>query len=78
MMRTWFLIYNYLILPVLYTALYLLGFFNDKIKRGMKARKTLLEDIEVKLKKIDRSKKQFGFTHLQWVNLSRQNQLLKK
>lgn len=60
-MKTWFLIYNYLILPVLYTALYLLGFFNDKIKRGMKDRKTLFDDLEVKLKKIDWTKKTIWF-----------------
>ena len=61
MMRTWFLIYNYLILPVLYIALYLLGLFNDKIKRGMKDRKTLFDDLEIKLKKVDRAKKIIWF-----------------
>ncbi|KAB2840386.1 MAG: 3-deoxy-D-manno-octulosonic acid transferase, partial [Melioribacteraceae bacterium] len=61
MIKIWFSFYNFIILPVLYAAIYLLGIFNDKIKRGIKARKTLFADLETKLGKIDRAKKTIWF-----------------
>ena len=57
MMKIWYSLYNYLVLPLLYVSLYFLGLFNDKIRRGIKARKTLFDGLNVNLKKIDRTKK---------------------
>lgn len=61
MMQIWYTLYNYIVLPLLYIGLYLLGLFNYKVKRGIKARRTLFEDLNTNLKKIDRTKKIIWF-----------------
>ena len=57
----WYFIYNFIVLPLLYLGLYLLGFFNNKIKRGILARKTLFDDLIINLKKIEKGKKTIWF-----------------
>lgn len=61
MIQPWYVLYNYIVLPVLYIILYLLGFFNEKIKRGIKGRKTLFFDLATNIKKIDKEKKTIWF-----------------
>ena len=61
MMNIWYCIYDYVVLPLLYISLYFLGIFNDKINRGIKARKTLFDDLNTNLSKLDRTKKTVWF-----------------
>lgn len=53
----WFYFYNFLILPLLKISLYILSFFNKKIRTGIKGRKRLFENLIINLTELDRSKK---------------------
>lgn len=55
------LIYNFVFIPILFAALYTASLFNDKIKRGIKDRKRLNNEIESLLDKLDSNKKRVWF-----------------
>lgn len=57
----WFYFYNIIILPPLKMALYLLSFFNIKIKEGIKGRKRLFEELIINLAGLDRTKNLIWF-----------------
>lgn len=58
---TWSLIYNYIVLPLLFSFFYLLSPFNKKVKRGLKERKRLFENIIIELHGLNRRKKMIWF-----------------
>lgn len=60
-MKFYFLLYNYIVFPLLFVAAYLLFPFNGKIRKGMKERRKLFENLIINLAGIDRSKKALWF-----------------
>ena len=58
---TWFLLYNYLALPLMYFFFLLLSPFNKKVKRGLKDRRRIFENIIIELNGLDRRKKMVWF-----------------
>ncbi len=61
MEKFWYLIYNFIILPLLYSALKIAGLFNEKIKRGIQGRKKIFETLIIDLLHIDKNKKLIWF-----------------
>ena len=61
MIKFGFLIYNYLVLPLLNLVFRFISLFNKKVKRGLKARKKLFENLIINLADLDRSKKMIWF-----------------
>ena len=61
MQKTWFIFYNFLIVPFLYISIRLLGLFNPKIREGLEDRKMLFERLINDTANLDRSKKLFWF-----------------
>jgi len=57
----WFIIYNYFFIPVLYLLLRIGSFFNPKIRKGIKDRKRLFEDLILSLISLDNKKKLIWF-----------------
>jgi len=45
MKKIWFGFYNYLIIPLFYLLIRMGGIFNDKIRRGLRGRKRMYEDL---------------------------------
>ena len=61
MNRIWSLIYNFLFLPLLYTLIRAGSLFNPKIRRGIKGRKRIFEELIINSQRLDRSKKTIWF-----------------
>ena len=61
MKKIWFFIYNFLFLPLLYTALIFLRIFNSKVRRGFKGRKNLFSRFSLKAGQLDKEKKNVWF-----------------
>ena len=61
MKSTWKLLYNFLIIPSLYVFLQLGALFNPKIKRGIKGRKRIFEELILNAASLDKSKKLVWF-----------------
>ncbi len=57
----WFFIYNYFFIPVLYLLLRIGALLNPKIKKGIKDRKRLFEDLILSLISLDNKKKLIWF-----------------
>jgi len=61
MKRLWFLIYNGIFIPVFYLGIQLLSVFNSKVKKGLKDRRRLYEDLVLGLISLDKKKKLIWF-----------------
>ncbi len=61
MTKIWFLIYNFIALPLFYLLLMFLGIFNKKIHEGIRDRKKLFENLIINLAGMDRKKKMIWF-----------------
>jgi 3-deoxy-D-manno-octulosonic-acid transferase len=61
MNRFWSLIYNFFFLPLLYILIRAGSFFNHKIRRGIKGRKRIFEELIINSQRLDRSKKTIWF-----------------
>jgi 3-deoxy-D-manno-octulosonic-acid transferase len=57
----WFGIYNYLIMPVFYVVIRLGGVFNEKVRRGLKGRKRIFEELILNSASISKNKKLIWF-----------------
>lgn len=57
----WFGIYNYLIMPVFYVVIRLGGVFNEKVRRGLKGRKRIFEELILNSANISKTKKLVWF-----------------
>ncbi len=61
MKNFWTLFYNYVIIPVFYTGIQLAGLFNAKIKKGIKGRKRIFENLIVNSGELDKTKRLIWF-----------------
>ena len=61
MKNTWILFYTYLIIPLLYVSLRILGLFNSKVRRGIKGRRRIFEELILNAGELDKSKKLLWF-----------------
>ncbi len=61
MRRFWSLLYNFFFLPLLYILIRVGSLFNQKIRRGIKGRKRIFEELIVNRQSLDRSKKTIWF-----------------
>lgn len=56
-----YIFYNFLVLPVLYTALRVAGLFNKKIRTGILGRKRVYEELILNATSINKNKKLIWF-----------------
>ncbi|HSP89182.1 MAG TPA: glycosyltransferase N-terminal domain-containing protein [Ignavibacteriaceae bacterium] len=61
MEKIWYLFYNIIVIPALYLALHFLGLFNSKVRRGLKGRKRIFENIIIDAASLNKSKKLVWF-----------------
>jgi len=61
MKKIWFLFYNIIIIPALYISLHIMGLFNSKVRRGLKGRKRIFENLVIDAAALDKSKKLVWF-----------------
>ncbi|MHB8852877.1 MAG: 3-deoxy-D-manno-octulosonic acid transferase [Ignavibacteriaceae bacterium] len=61
MKTIWYILYNFLIIPFLYLVIRFLGFFNNKVKRGIKGRDRIFEELILNSATLDKSKKLIWF-----------------
>lgn len=61
MSKFWIALYNILFVYPFYVMILVLSLFNSKIKKGIKGRERLFEQLEANLKKTDKSKKVIWF-----------------
>jgi len=56
-----FLFYNYIIIPALYILFQVMGLFNAKVRRGLKGRKRIFENLILDAASLDKTKKLIWF-----------------
>lgn len=61
MKKFWFLFYNLLVVPVLYLGVKIVGLYNPKVKRGIKGRGRIFEELVVNAAAIQKSNKLVWF-----------------
>jgi 3-deoxy-D-manno-octulosonic-acid transferase len=61
MKKMWFLFYNFFIIPLLFITLRIAGLFNEKVRRGIKGRKRIFEELILNAASLDKSKKLVWF-----------------
>ena len=61
MKKIWFGFYNYLIIPLFYLLIRMGGIFNDKIRRGLRGRKRMYEDLILDSVNFSKTKKMIWF-----------------
>lgn len=61
MQKAWFILYNFLFIPLLYSAVRVIGIFNSKIREGLKDRQKLFERLIIDTADLDRTKKLIWF-----------------
>ncbi|MGE5402609.1 MAG: 3-deoxy-D-manno-octulosonic acid transferase [Ignavibacteriales bacterium] len=61
MIKFWYLLYNIFVIPLLFLALQLAGLFNPKIKKGIKDRERLFENLVLAMVALDKKKKMVWF-----------------
>jgi 3-deoxy-D-manno-octulosonic-acid transferase len=61
MKNTWSFIYNYLIIPLFYIGVQILGLFNSKVRKGIKGRRRIFEELILNAAGLDKSKKMIWF-----------------
>ncbi|MBN2570844.1 MAG: 3-deoxy-D-manno-octulosonic acid transferase [Ignavibacteriales bacterium] len=61
MNKIWFLLYNVIIIPLLFLFFRIASIVNSKIKRGLEGRKNWYLELKVKLEQLDKSKETIWF-----------------
>jgi 3-deoxy-D-manno-octulosonic-acid transferase len=61
MKKIWNLFYNIIIIPALYVSLNLMGLFNAKVRKGLRGRKRIFENLVLDAVFLDKSKKLIWF-----------------
>lgn len=61
MKKIWFGLYNYLIIPVFYLLIQIGGIFNNKIRRGIRGRKRIFEELILDSANLFKTKKMIWF-----------------
>jgi 3-deoxy-D-manno-octulosonic-acid transferase len=57
----WFILYNIVVIPCLYILIYVAGFFDKKVKRGIKGRRRIFEELILNAASLDKTKKLVWF-----------------
>lgn len=57
----WYILYNFIIIPLLYTGLKIASLFNKKIKKGIEGREKIFENLIIDLLSLNRDKKLIWF-----------------
>lgn len=61
MKKFWFAVYNYFIIPIFYVAIKVGGLLNDKIRRGLRGRKRIFEELILDSANFSKTKKMIWF-----------------
>ncbi len=61
MKKIWFIVYNALVIPVLFILIHAAGLFDKKVKRGIKGRKRIFEELILNAAALDKTKKLIWF-----------------
>ena len=61
MKKIWFGFYNYLVIPLFYLLIQFGGIFNDKIRRGIRGRKRIFEELILDSANFSKTKKMIWF-----------------
>lgn len=61
MKKVWFGIYNYLVIPIFYLLVRIGGIFNNKIRRGIRGRKRMFEELVLESANLNKTKKIIWF-----------------
>ena len=61
MKKIWFIVYNVIVIPALYVMIHAAGFFNKKVKRGIKGRRRIFEELILNAAALDKTKKLVWF-----------------
>src|ERR1035438_6277120 len=61
MKKFWFLFYNLLIVPILYLGVRIVGFYNNKVMRGIKGRRRIFEELIINSAAIRKANKLIWF-----------------
>lgn len=61
MKKLWFIVYNAFFIPLFYVSIQILSVFNSKVKKGLKDRRRLYEDLVLGLIALDKKKKLVWF-----------------
>ena len=61
MKKIWFIVYNVIVIPALYILIHAAGMFDKKVKRGIKGRKRIFEELILNAAALDKSKKLVWF-----------------
>ncbi len=57
----WFILYNITVVPVLYVLIHIAGIFNKKVKRGIRGRDRIFEELILNAAALDKTKKLIWF-----------------
>ncbi len=61
MKTIWVILYNFVVIPCLFIIIHAAGFFNKKVKRGIKGRKRIFEELILNAAPLDKTKKLVWF-----------------
>jgi 3-deoxy-D-manno-octulosonic-acid transferase len=61
MKKIWFILYNIIVIPVLFLAVHIAGFFNQKFKKAIKGRKRIFEELILNALSLDKTKRLLWF-----------------
>ena len=61
MKKIWFIVYNVIVIPALYVLIHTAGIFDKKVKRGIKGRKRIFEELILNAAALDKTKKLIWF-----------------
>ena len=61
MKRIWIILYNIIVIPALYLFIHLGGLFNKKVKRGIRGRDRIFEELILNAASLDKTKKLLWF-----------------
>ncbi len=78
MQKLWFVLYNYLVIPVLFSFFFIGTFINNKIKRGFAGRKGQNNKLKEKIKNIDNTKNLIWFHSASLGEFEQAKPIIKK
>ena len=61
MKNFWFILYNFIVIPFLYILIHTAGIFDKKVKRGIKGRERIFEELILNAAALDKTKKLIWF-----------------
>jgi 3-deoxy-D-manno-octulosonic-acid transferase len=61
MKKIWFILYNVIVIPVLFLSVHIAGFFNQKFRTAIKGRKRIFEELILNALSLDKTKRLLWF-----------------